>query len=173
MSALVGAPAADAQEPRSAALVLGLPGTIGYSKPLSERWDLRADLRVAYSYGSSSGTLALPSSSSWSTGLGVSALQFLGEPSETLTYAVYRIHAVRSAPSGGSPQMLYEASIGLGAHTNVSERLGVFGEFGGAYSYSRISLGPSTVTSQGLQTFGRIGVTLRRRSAGLGTTTGR
>jgi hypothetical protein len=141
----VGAGTAGAQERGRVGLVLGYPASIGAIYAVSPRVAVRPEASLSWTAGESTspGTTVASTSRSWSVGVGVSALVYLGGWDGLRTYLSPRFSFTRnrsaSEPVPGlsrseNRSTTYAAAGSWGAQYSLGRRFSVFGEVGLSYA---------------------------------------
>lgn len=145
-----GVGSAGAQEGARVGLVMGYPAAVGLQWQASSRIAIRPEVNLgrSSSEGTSTGG-SQGSSSSWSTGVGVSALVYLGGKDEGLrTYVSPRFgythnsstsnsvpSPAASAYSSENTANTYAVAGSLGAEYTLGKRFAAFGEVGLSYAH--------------------------------------
>jgi hypothetical protein len=159
-----------AQQTKTAGVVLGLPGSIGFVWSASDRVALRPEFQFATSStDSTSGVSATTSTVDATTfGIGGGVLFYTAKWDDLRTYLCPRFMYTRSTSSttvGDTTTTGYQASGSFGAEYSLGERFSVFGEIGLGYSHTSIpssgmALSTFKVTGHSTSTRSSMGVTI-------------
>jgi hypothetical protein len=144
MVAVFGIGTADAQESGRVGLVMGYPASLGVQWHVSDRVAFRPDVSLLRSSGDSTspGSAIGSTSTSWSAGVGVSVVLYLGTWEGLRTYVSPRFSFARNSssagPAGGTRSdnwsNTYTAAGSWGAQYALGRRFSVFGEVGLSYA---------------------------------------
>jgi hypothetical protein len=177
--------AAFAQEPRTIALVMGYPASVGVLWHVTDGIALRPDVAISRQSTETTATLtgiigaaqtSTSTTTGWSSSVGLSALFYFGPPGDLRFYLTPRVaYAWSRTETENSPPIAqlssyrsesdgFLAAGSFGAHYRPHDRFGLFGELGLSYASQEgdtdFSLTRQTIKTTNVGLRSGVGVTI-------------